>query len=89
MKYLIKVWKLFKKVFLLQRNILKDEFMTRILFIVIALVALTNVMESFIGCPNIETLFGIKVNYWVYRLFWSLIFFCIIYDYFRSKKNEP
>jgi len=64
--------------------------MHRILLVFFALVALTNLIESFIGRYDNKIVFflGFGINIWVYRIFWTLIFLSLIYIYFRQKNIE-
>ncbi len=64
----------------------KTSKMSRILILVVGLVAATNVIESFIRNVETEHMFGIEMNIWIYRIIWSLIAIWIFYDY--SKKKE-
>lgn len=62
--------------------------MRRIIFIAIALIALTNVIESFIGSPQSEKLLGMLLNVWIYRLFWFIVLFWMLYLYIKMTRSK-
>ena len=55
---------------------------------VVGLTGLTNVIDSFIGKVESETIIGIEVNIWIYRIFWALISILIFYYEFKRIKSK-
>lgn len=61
--------------------------MTRFILTVLALIYVTKVIESFIGSSDTETLFGLEVNIWIYRIFWVLISFWLFKASLKKKNS--
>mgnify|MGYP007105800272 CR=1 FL=1 len=60
--------------------------MSKIVNVIIVIIAVANVVYSFWKYSDSISFFGFEVNIWVYRLFWSLIAIGIFYDYSKKKK---
>lgn len=58
------------------------------ILMVVALTGLTNIIDSFIGKVESETIIGIEVNIWIYRIFWALISILIYYYVFQNIKSK-
>ncbi len=60
--------------------------MSKIINVIIVIIAVGNVVYSFWNYSDSTSFFGFEINVWVYRLFWSLIAAGIFYDYIKKKK---
>lgn len=61
--------------------------MNKIIILIVAIVAIANVIYSFFGNQESISVFGFEINLWIYRLFWGVIAVLLLYDYF--KKSNP
>ena len=60
--------------------------MNKIASIIIGIIAIGNVIYSFWKYSDSIEFFGFEINVWIYRIFWSLIAFGMLYDKFRKKR---
>ena len=57
--------------------------MKKIIYVFVWILALTLFIYSIIKNPTSESIFGIEVNIWAYRLFWGLIAAFSFYELFK------
>lgn len=62
--------------------------MKNIWSIIIGILAIINIIYSFWNATTIESIFGIEMNIWVYRLIWSVITIASLYDYYKKKMGR-
>jgi len=60
--------------------------MDKIASIIFGIIAVGNVIYSFWKYSDSTEFFGLEVNVWIYRIFWSLIAIYMFYDKFNKKK---
>ena len=60
--------------------------MDKIASIIFGIIAVGNVIYSFWKYSGSTEFFGLEVNVWIYRIFWSLIAIYMFYDKFNKKK---
>ena len=56
--------------------------------IIVAIIAVGNVIYSFIEPKESPSIFTLEVNIWVYRLFWILIAVSCIFGYLNNKSKK-
>ncbi len=62
--------------------------MKNIWLIVIGVLAIINVVYTFIEPSGTYSIFSIKMNIWLYRLIWSAAAVQIFYEYNKRQKNN-
>jgi len=60
--------------------------MKSIISLIIGIIAIINVVYSFWKVSSSQSIFGIEMNVWVYRLIWSAIAVLFLYDYYKKTK---
>ncbi|QNM84201.1 hypothetical protein H9W90_08245 [Polaribacter pectinis] len=50
------------------------------------IVAILNVVLSFVGDKTVETIFNYEINIWTYRILWTVLAGIFLMNY-RKKKN--
>lgn len=58
-----------------------------ILHLIIAIIAMVNIIYSFMKVSDTEHFFGIEINIWVYRLIWLGLGALSLLNYLKLKKK--
>jgi len=61
--------------------------MNSIVSLIIGVIAIMNVVYSFWKVSSSQSIFGIEMNSWIYRLIWSALAVLFIYDYYKKTKK--
>ncbi|MBL4642539.1 MAG: hypothetical protein JKY44_02995 [Flavobacteriaceae bacterium] len=56
--------------------------------IILAVIILIDVIMSFVNEKDVENVFGIEVNVWVYRFLWSLLAFLLARGFVQGMKKD-
>ena len=62
--------------------------MNKIISLIIGIMAILNIIDSFWSNPSTETMFSIEMNIWIYRLIWSIIAIILLYDYYKKRNGN-
>lgn len=61
--------------------------MSKIVTLIVVIIAVANVIYSFFGNSDTEQIFGFEMNIWIYRIIWIVIGIGVSYDYFKKNKT--
>ncbi len=62
--------------------------MKKYIGIILAVIILIDVIMSFVNEKDVENVFGIDVNVWVYRFLWSLLAFLLARSFVQGMKKD-
>lgn len=62
--------------------------MKKYVSLILALIISIDVFMSFVRDTEVENVFGIEVNVWVYRFLWSLLAFLLARSFVQELKNK-
>lgn len=62
--------------------------MKRYVGLILALIIFADVIMSFINDKDVENVFGIEMNVWVYRFLWSLLAFLLAKSFVQGLKED-
>ncbi len=62
--------------------------MKKYIGIILAVIILIDVIMSFVNGKDVENVFGIDVNVWVYRFLWSLLAFLLARSFVQGMKKD-
>ena len=63
--------------------------MKRYVGLILAFIIAIDVVMSFVNAKEVENVFGIEMNVWVYRFLWSLLAFLLARGFVQeNKKNK-
>jgi len=62
--------------------------MKKYIGIILAVIIAIDVVMSFVNGKDVENVFGIDVNVWVYRFLWSLLAFLLARGFVQGLKDE-
>ena len=62
--------------------------MKKYLYLVLGILGVINVFDSFFGGDQTDNILWIEVDIWIYRLFWAIISIVLLFDFFQRKKAE-
>ena len=62
--------------------------MNKYIGIILAVIILIDVIMSFVNEKDVENVFGIDVNIWVYRFLWSLLAFLLARSFVQGMKKD-
>jgi len=60
--------------------------MKKLTFIILGLLSISNIIDSFGGNSDTEQIFGIEINIWLFRLVWTFVIVVIFYEFLNKKK---
>ena len=61
--------------------------MNSIVSLIIGVIAIMNVVYSFWKVSSSQSILGIEMNSWIYRLIWSALAVLFLYDYYKKTKK--
>ena len=62
--------------------------MKRYVGLILALIISADVVMSFVNDKEVENVFGIEMNVWVYRFLWSLLAFLLARGFVKEMRKE-
>lgn len=62
--------------------------MKRYVGLILAVIITIDVVMSFVNAKEVENVFGIEMNVWVYRFLWSLLAFLLARGFVQEMKKE-
>ena len=62
--------------------------MKRYVGLILAIIITIDVVMSFVNAKEVENVFGIEMNVWVYRFLWSLLAFLLARGFVQEMKKE-
>jgi hypothetical protein len=62
--------------------------MKRYVGLILALIISADVIMSFVNDKEVENVFGIEMNVWVYRFLWGLLAFLLAKGFVKEMKKE-
>lgn len=62
--------------------------MNKTVSLIIGILALLNVVDSFWTNSTTQTMFRIEMNIWIYRLIWTAIASVLLYDYIKKRNDN-